>query len=150
MTVETTFADRLRQAALHRAAEQDALRNAVARIVLGGRPNRYRLGHIVEVQPDAQFADAYRQAAAAGTLDELTTLGSYAVEVVERVDRNTERSMWATACKGVSDPWRWFNVDQALLHLIAVRHGDADNHGTAVIYGSRMLGFSDYPESGHV
>lgn len=143
----TDFIERQKGFALAREQERAALRRAIERIVFGSREaGRYRLGHVVTVQEDPEFSRAYQDGQPA---DELTALGSYVVEVIERVDRITEKSMWTTANEGISDSWRWWSVDQALLHLISIRHGDPDHRGEAVTYASRVLGFSDFPEDGH-
>jgi hypothetical protein len=133
----TTFEEKRKDAALRMITEEGQLRRAVEGLVLFGHgrsPGRYRIGEIVTVQPDPEFARTG------------VTLGSYAVEVIERVDKDTERSLWATACEGVSDSWRWFTVDQALIHLIALRHGQDDHRGDIVTYASRVIGFDDMPE----
>jgi hypothetical protein len=129
----STFTERRQAAVLERATTQDALRRFLDQEVNGGRA-RYRLGHVVTVQPDDEF-----------TVVSEAALGSYVVEVIERIDRDTERSMWATVHDGVADSWRWLSVDQALIHLIARRKGVDDHRGDVVWYASRVIGFDDIP-----
>lgn len=142
----TSIIDLQRDAAVKRARAESALYESVRRIVLGTRSTawRYRIGHLVTVQPDYDFAAAVE---IGGPTEDLVTQGSYAVEVIERVDKTTERSMWRTACEGVADSWNWHTVDQALLHLIAVRKGQRDDRGDIVTFASRVIGFDDCPPS---
>jgi hypothetical protein len=134
--------EKQREGAWKQALTRSALYSALTDMVVGRRP-RLRLGHIVTVQDDPRFEQDIQDAKVEGR--QPVTLGSYAVEVIERVDRETERSMWTTVHDGVSDSWRWWTVDQALLHLIALRHGNPDDRGDAVLYASRVLGFDDFP-----
>ncbi len=138
----TSIIERQKEWAFQAARLDAALTRAIGRQVLGTRPARYRIGHVVTVQPDPLFERAVKDSETDG--GEPVTLGSYAVEVIERIDRDTEKSMWAILHEGVSDSWRWFTVDQALIHLIATRKGQADSHGSHVAYASRVLGFDDY------
>lgn len=121
--------------AWRRAKEESDLRLALQDILYSPkRPmGRWRLGHIVTVQPDYDFAKTG------------VTVGSYAVEVIERVDKDTEHSMWRVVWEGITDSWYWHSVDQALIHLIAVRHGDRDDRGEIVTFASRVIGFNDSP-----
>jgi hypothetical protein len=119
------------EAAVEQQRERSRLRRAIEEIVIGGH-GRARIGEIVTVAPDR---DGHPAGEPLG--------GSYAVEVIERVDRNTEKSMWTTVHNGAPDSWRWFSVDEALIHLIALRKGQRDERGEIVRFASRLIGFDD-------
>ena len=90
--------------------------------------DRYRIGHVVslfdDIEPDA----------------ELDVTGSYVVEVI-RYERGSIATLnFATVHCGEGDHLRFERVDEALLHLIARRHGQGDSHGAAALHASRVLG----------
>ncbi len=132
-----------REAAYQAALLNSRLRDAIGRQVIGKR-HGFRIGQIVTVQEDPLFERAVKDSEVDG--GEPVTLGSYAVEVIRRIDRDTEETMWAALHDGVSDSMRWWTVDQALLMLIATRKGMADSRGAVVTFASRVIGFNDFPE----
>lgn len=94
-----------------------------------------RLGHVVTVEDDLEF-----------TIKSEATLGSYVVEVIKRVDRDTERTLWVTLHHGVCDVHRWNTIEQALIHLIAQRKNASDAGNQLVTFVSRAIGFDDWKE----
>lgn len=132
----------MRDAAWDRSVEEGHLHTAIANLVLGPSDRRrtQRIGHIVTVET------LYGVSA-----DVVATTGSFVVQVITTKHNPTNRkdvydeTMWVTLHDGKSDSWRWHSVDQALLHLIAQRKGDADTYGTIVAFASRVIGFNDTP-----
>jgi hypothetical protein len=124
------------QAAFERMKADMELHRAIGDLILGDHTRRrgQQIGQVITVAaPDDKDL----------TADVIATTGSFAVEVTEWVKGATYKSLWTTLHKGRNDSWRWYTVDQALLHLIAQRHGEPDEHGSIVTFASRVIGFDD-------
>lgn len=75
-------------------------------------------------------------------LGDVVRLGDdFVVEVHSRGDDAT----WTTVVRGERNPRHWDSQEEAVLHLIARRHGDRD--GESVPYAARVLGIPANEES---
>jgi hypothetical protein len=124
-----SFREIQQDAAMQTVREISELYSNMREMVLSNTRGR-RLGEIVTVQNDLSGA--------AG--------GSYVVEVIEDRDRASTFTTVHGSDRRPCDNMYFHTVDVALLHLIARRAGDADDHGSAALFAGRALGVVDAPK----
>lgn len=112
---QTAMYDRMRDAALDREREQAAERNRISDLILGCVPRSHRLGDVIWVGSDC---------------------------VAEVIGRN--QTTWTTVVDDQRGFAHWLTQDEALLHLIAIRHeGNPDGSRQAAYYAARVLGIPE-------
>ena len=112
-----TFAERMRDAAEQRIAEQQAQFRRVRDLVLGTSQTRDRVGDVIQLS-DSDFL----------------------VEVITPLS-----TTWTTVVGDKRAFEHWHTQDEALLHLVARRH-NTNGHGdtaAAAYYAARVLGITE-------